>query len=48
MNTQKLNSAITEFIKKKKFNVAYYEEIGLKERNVKNTISPSRRTNLLQ
>ena len=26
MNTQKLNSAITEFIKKKKSNAAYYEE----------------------
>lgn len=26
MNTQKLNAAITEFIKKKKFNAAYYEE----------------------
>lgn len=26
MNTQKLNSAITEFIKKKKANAAYYEE----------------------
>lgn len=26
MNTQKLNSAITEFIKKKKPNAAYYEE----------------------
>ena len=26
MNTQKLNSAITEFIKKKKSNTAYYEE----------------------
>ena len=26
MNTQKLNSAITEFIKKKKTNAAYYEE----------------------
>ncbi len=26
MNTQKLNSAITEFIKKKKSNAPYYEE----------------------
>ena len=26
MNTQKLNSAIVEFIKKKKSNAAYYEE----------------------
>ena len=26
MNTQKLNSAIAEFIKKKKSNAAYYEE----------------------
>lgn len=26
MNTQKLNSAITEFMKKKKSNAAYYEE----------------------
>ena len=26
MNTQKLNSAITEFIKKKKSKAAYYEE----------------------
>ena len=26
MNTQKLNSTITEFIKKKESNAAYYEE----------------------
>lgn len=26
MNTQKLNAAINEFIKKKKSNAAYYEE----------------------
>ena len=39
MNTQKLNSAITEFIKKKKSNAAYYEENWAERKERKNTIS---------
>ena len=36
MNTQKLNSAITEFVKKKKSNAAYYEENWAERKERKN------------
>lgn len=35
MNTQKLNSAITEFIKKKNSNAAYYEENRIERKEQK-------------
>ncbi len=44
MNTQKLNSAIVEFIKKKKSNAAYYEENWLNAKNVKSITSRLPRT----
>ncbi len=43
MNIQKLNSAISAFIKKKEFNSAYYEENWAEAKSVKNIISHSQR-----
>ncbi len=47
MNTHKLNLVISEFIKKKKSNAAYYEENWAERKERKDTISLLPRTSLL-